>query len=116
MNRQIAMVVGASAGLGRAVAVRLATDNTPVVAVDRDETGLPAHPNLLTARSPRRGIHPARARWSIDSSGDLGEHIGGYDTSHTRSETPESVTRAGVRRQRRAGTLAHTGDGTTQDS
>jgi NAD(P)-dependent dehydrogenase (short-subunit alcohol dehydrogenase family) len=98
MSAQVAVVVGAGAGLGQATAVRLASSGAVVVGVDRNEAGLSALPDGIR-REVADATDPSVAKPLVERivrevgpPDILVNTIGAYDVSDALSATPETLS------------------------
>jgi NAD(P)-dependent dehydrogenase (short-subunit alcohol dehydrogenase family) len=97
MSAQVAVVVGAGSGLGKATAVRLARSGAVVVAVDRTEAGLSELPDSIR-REVADATDPSvptplvdRIVQEVGPPDILVNTIGAYDVSDALSVTPETL-------------------------
>ena len=81
LSGRVALVTGASSGIGRATALRLASEGARIFAVDVAQEGLEAGPPTPPLADEALHVHAPRARttprgrarrWVIRGGGDLG--------------------------------------------
>ena len=114
LDRQVIAVIGAGAGIGKAMAHRLVREGAHIVAVDRDASAAQATADEIIAKvrsGHRRGRHGYQQLWSGDRAG-VRRHRPGQRATHV-CRRDARVRRPG-RSGRHRGHLRAAGQGRTR--